>query len=290
MDYDEKYDNDINTARRQSHFNLILQHNPTEEEDTTVSVVTITRTTTVTTVTPLVPELMAPYLDAIDIVLQYLNYGNTTIDLHPIKCRAVEWCVAHYGTYRAFNLQPNLSISHPMLLNLDVPSWFRLDKWDSDELPIQFSPRESFDEGRHDTGQVNGCQGGGPEDPLAPPSQRTFTDRSQQTVLDRRCTRPLLLQHALTRPVPVWYNEHLPAVDPFDHYRVPFVAKDIGSSQIIHNLPEVVAALSKMNIESTFFKSPMSRLAQPYRNTWAKLRDCHCSCSKRKRDENSGGP
>ncbi|KPM36991.1 hypothetical protein AK830_g9574 [Neonectria ditissima] len=279
---------EVNTQGRRRHFDILLQHRPPREEsDSTPPVVTITRTVTITTVTPLVPDLMVQYLEAIDLVLLYLNTANSVAELHSVKYRAAEWCGAHYGSYRPQLIQPCLNLYHPMLFNLDIPSWYRLDKPSWDETLIDHEPQQPFDLGhdqhaltRHVEAETNPTRSGRQE-PFAPPSQQVFMEHSQQTVLDKRCIDPIIHQHSLL------HQPRLDAYGPFQmdaysHYRTPFTANDIKTSPIMRTLPEVIATLAMIDMEAMFRKRPMSQLAQPYKTTYAKLRECPCLCSKKK--------
>ncbi|KAJ4856250.1 hypothetical protein T069G_09618 [Trichoderma breve] len=170
-----------------------------------------------TPLTPMDPNHLNPHFHALDIILGYLNRGNSALEIQHLSSAAEAWCQQHHPlplNYTPVNLDEVLW-THPFLFDLSIRSFARLNSF-------------------------NGC--------------RCRSNFTQNTRLSKINTPPASLSHI--RPLVTAQQFFSAMIDAYTlhvggngrcfHDRI--VAQDLKASPIIYYIPEVIHRIAALNV------------------------------------------
>ncbi|PTB52626.1 hypothetical protein M431DRAFT_496947 [Trichoderma harzianum CBS 226.95] len=163
------------------------------------------------------PNHLNPHFHALDIILGYLNRGNSALEIQHLSSVAEAWCQQHHPlplNHPPVNLDEVLW-THPFLFDLSIRSFARLNPF-------------------------NGC--------------RCRSNFTQNTRLSQNNTSPSSLSHI--RPLVTAQQFFFAMIDAYTlhvggngrcfHDRI--VAQDLKASPIIYYIPEVIHRIAALNV------------------------------------------
>lgn len=174
------------------------------------------------------------FIAGLEIILEYLNFGNTYEELWNVKNRSRLWCCEYYSctTFQQYTLGPVLN-AHPNLFDFSIPSWNRLLP-----LPQEDDQPMSTDRNTNTSGSGSGSGSADSEFP-------TYTE---PVLLDDDVVYALVdgMQEESERISPEDTDE-----DPYGMLRTPLTAGALRQSPLIFYVPELICHLSQMTVEDS---------------------------------------
>ncbi|KKO96999.1 hypothetical protein THAR02_10895 [Trichoderma harzianum] len=170
------------------------------------------------TTNPMDPNHLNPHFHALDIILGYLNRGNSALEIQHLSSVAETWCQQHHPlppNHPPVNLDEVLW-THPFLFDLSIRSFARLNPF-------------------------NGCKC---RSNLAYKNTRLSQMNSSPSSLSH--IRPLVTAQQFFSAMIDAYTLHVGGNGRCFHDRI--VAQDLKASPIIYYIPEVIHRIAALNV------------------------------------------